>query len=83
MIDPSPLQEDRAAPAAPPTTLQTAGLILAAIAMIGGPLGMVLSFTYMASASPANIVCGAAGFVAGSILAGSGLISLAAIASRR
>src|SRR5438105_1414993 len=49
---------------------------LAALAFIAGAGGMALSFLFLASNHPLDVTAGAAGFVAGSILVASGLISL-------
>jgi hypothetical protein len=57
-------------------------LILSAGAVVLGAAGMVLSFLYLASSSMADITAGTSGFLAGSVLIGSGLISLALLASR-
>jgi len=48
--------------------------------MFAGSVGMVMSFFYLASSSMGDIIAGAAGFVAGSILVGSGVVSLTLVA---
>jgi TRAP-type C4-dicarboxylate transport system permease small subunit len=58
------------------TSLRSACMVLSILAMLAGGAGMVMSFLYLASASMADITAGTSGFVAGSILIGSGLISL-------
>lgn len=60
--------------------LQKVCVLGAAIWIAGGVIGMVLSFIYLASASMADITAGTSGFVAGSVLMGSGLISCSLIA---
>jgi hypothetical protein len=54
--------------------------LLAIFAVLVGVFGMFASFRYLASGDIGDIVAGAAGFVAGSVLVGSGLISLALVA---
>ena len=44
--------------------------------------GMVLSFLFLASASMADIHAGNSGFLAGSFMIGSGVISLSILAGR-
>lgn len=55
-------------------------LVLSACAIGAGCLGMVASFLYLASSSMADITAGTSGFIAGSVLVGSGLISLTLLA---
>ena len=55
-------------------------LLLSVLAILAGGFGMVMSFLYLGSQSMENIIAGAAGFVAGAILVGTGLISLAILA---
>ncbi len=57
-------------------TLGLACVVVSIIALGAGACGMVLSFLYMASARLEDVTAGAAGFVAGSVLVGAGLISL-------
>jgi hypothetical protein len=64
-------------------TLRVLCLVLSALAILAGGMGMALSFLYMASASLADITAASAGFVAGSVLIGSGLVSLTLLATRR
>jgi len=61
--------------------MQVAVVILAVLAMITGALGMMASFTYLALKDQRDILAGASGFVAGSVLIAAGLISLALIAA--
>ena len=63
-------------------SLRAVCLILSSGAIVLGAAGMVLSFLYLASSSMADITAGTSGFVAGSVLIGSGLISLTLLASR-
>jgi hypothetical protein len=49
---------------------------LAALSLMAGVGGMAISYLYLASAHELDVVAGAAGFVAGSILAAAGLISI-------
>jgi hypothetical protein len=58
-------------------------LLLGALSIVAGVAGMVLSFTYLATATLIDATAGGAGFVAGAILAGSGLIACALMASPR
>ena len=50
--------------------------VMSIIAICSGFCGMVLSFLFMTSASEKDIATGSAGFVAGAILIGTGLLSL-------
>ena len=50
---------------------------LAALSVLAGGGGMCLSFLSMACADLPGTVSGAAGFIAGAVLLGSGLIALA------
>lgn len=59
---------------------KTVCLVLSILAIIVGGLGMAVSFLHLALAGMGgmdDVVAGGAGFVAGSILVGSGLISSA------
>jgi len=58
------------------TSLQLAYFALSVISIGAGCMGMVLSFLYLASGSMADITAGTSGFVAGSVLIGSGIVSL-------
>src|SRR4051812_29877466 len=51
---------------------------LAALTFAAGVAGMCVSFLYLASAHQLDVIAGAAGFVAGAILAAGGLMSIAA-----
>ena len=57
-------------------------LILSSGALLLGAAGMVMSFLYLASSSMADNTAGTSGFIAGSVLIGSGLISLTLLVSR-
>jgi hypothetical protein len=50
---------------------------VAALTFAAGGGGMALSFLYLASPHPLDVTAGAAGFVAGAILAAAGLVSVA------
>src|SRR5208283_5444814 len=52
-------------------------LALAAIMFAAGVGGMAISFLFLASAHPLDVTAGAAGFIAGSILAAGGLVAIA------
>jgi hypothetical protein len=65
-----------------PASLRPICLVLAALVLAAGALGMVLSFLYLASSSMADITAGTSGFVAGAVLIGSGLLSLTMLATR-
>jgi hypothetical protein len=54
-------------------------LALAGLTFIAGVGGMAVSFVFLSSASNLDVVAGAAGFVAGSVLAASGLLSIAVL----
>ena len=51
--------------------------VLSGLSIMAGGIGMVMSFGYLASASMADITAGTSGFIAGAVLIGSGLLSLA------
>ncbi len=53
---------------------------LSGLAVLLGAAGMAVSFSYLASASFEDITAGTSGFVAGSVLVGSGLVSLSMLA---
>ncbi len=53
---------------------------LAAITYAAGAAGMAVSFVFLASSSRLDVLSGAAGFVAGSVLAAAGLVSLTSLA---
>jgi hypothetical protein len=50
--------------------------LAAILAMVLGAMGMAVSFHYLSLTDPRDIAAGNAGFIAGSVLIGSGLISL-------
>jgi hypothetical protein len=58
----------------------TACRFLAVLSVLLGGAGMTLSFVFLASASFADVTAGASGFVAGAVLVGSGLLTLALLA---
>src|SRR5262245_52114709 len=61
---------------------QTSGkpvMVLALLALGAGAAGMVLSFWFLASRHPLDVLAGAAGLVAGSVLLGAGLLALAVL----
>ncbi len=53
---------------------------LAALTYAAGAAGMAVSFLYLASESRLDVLAGAAGFVAGAVLAAAGLLSLTTLA---
>jgi hypothetical protein len=55
--------------------------VLALLALAAGVAGMAMSYLYLASADQLDVIAGAAGFVAGSVLIAAGLLS-AAVLSR-
>jgi hypothetical protein len=57
-------------------------LVLALLALLAGVLGMAASFLVMGSALANEVRAGASGFVAGSVLIGSALVSLTLLARR-
>jgi hypothetical protein len=62
--------------------LQLGCVVLSCLAMAAGALGMVASVMYMTSGDILDITAGSSGFVAGAVLIGSGLISLAILLTR-
>jgi hypothetical protein len=56
--------------------------LAALVFMAAGAIGMFAGFHYLSLTDPRDIAAGQAGFVAGAVLTGSGLISLS-ILSRR
>ena len=54
---------------------------LAGLAVLLGAMGMATSFLFLASSSFEAITVGTSGFVAGSVLVGSGLVSLSMLAA--
>ena len=65
-----------------PSFLRPVVLVLSALSVVAGGLGMAASFLHLGSSSMADITAGTSGFVAGAILIGSGLISLSLLAAR-
>ena len=57
-------------------------LVLSVLAIVAGGLGMLLSFLALAQRDMRDITAGASGFVAGAVLIGAGLVSLAILATR-
>lgn len=55
-------------------------IVLARLTFVAGAGGMGISFLFLASAHQLDVMAGAAGFIAGAILAAAGLISLSALA---
>jgi len=51
--------------------------VLPALTFLAGVGGMAMSFWFLASAHPLDVFAGAAGFIAGAILAAGGLVSIA------
>jgi hypothetical protein len=49
---------------------------VAVVTFVAGAAGMVVSFAFLASDHPLDVTAGAAGFVAGAVLAAAGLVSL-------
>jgi hypothetical protein len=62
--------------------MRTVSFVLSGLAIIAGGLGMPMSFLYLASSSMADITAGTSGFIAGAVLIGSGLISLAILSAK-
>jgi hypothetical protein len=59
-------------------------LHLAALVFMGaGAIGMFAGFHYLSLADSRDIAAGSAGFVAGAVLTGSGLISLSILSHRK
>src|SRR5947209_2407831 len=56
--------------------------LLGSFTLLAGVAGMAISIVFLASADLLDVVAGASGFVAGSVLAAAGLISIA-VAERR
>lgn len=57
--------------------------LLAGLFIVFGTLGMIMSFLFLSSSSFDSITAGTSGFVAGAVLVGSGLISLAMLSAPR
>ena len=55
---------------------------LSMLLIAGGVGGMVLSFIFLASGSAEDILAGNSGFLAGSVMIGSGVIALAILVAR-
>jgi hypothetical protein len=51
-------------------------LVVAVLTFMAGVSGMVMSFAFLASANRLDVTAGAAGFIAGAVLAAAGLISI-------
>jgi hypothetical protein len=66
-----------------PAFLRPIGLVLVALAIVAGGLGMVASFLHLASGQMAEITAGTSGFVAGAILIGAGLLAMTMLPTRR
>jgi hypothetical protein len=52
------------------------------VTVLAGGAGMVVSFAYLASRHHLDVLAGVAGFIAGAVLIGSGLVSMAILAAR-
>jgi hypothetical protein len=65
-----------------PAFLRPICLILAALAVMAGGLGMASSFLYLASSSTADVTAGSSVFVGGAVLIAAGLLSLTMLATR-
>src|SRR5262245_50558020 len=50
---------------------------LAPLTFVAGVGGMAVSFLFLASSHPLDVMAGAAGFVAGAVLVAAGLVSIA------
>jgi hypothetical protein len=57
--------------------------VLAALALVAGAASMAISFVFLASGHHLDVVAGAAGFVAGSVLIAGGLLALAVVTRSR
>lgn len=65
----------------PEILLRAVCITLSGLAILAGCGGMVASFLFMTSQNMADVTAGGAGFIAGAVLLGAGLVSLALIAS--
>jgi hypothetical protein len=63
------------------SSLRSLCLFLSALAVLAGGAGMPLSFLFLGSSSHQDIWAGAAGFIAGAVLIGAGLIAMAILAT--
>jgi hypothetical protein len=54
-------------------------LVLAFLTFLAGAVGMAISFLFLASTSHLDVLAGAAGFVAGSVLLAAGLLAVAVL----
>jgi hypothetical protein len=52
-------------------------VVLAALTFLAGSGGMAVSYLYLASAHPLDVLAGAAGFIAGALLTAAGLMAIA------
>src|SRR5262245_61611203 len=59
----------RALPIRPPVRA------LATVVLVAGVVGMAVSFLFLASAHPLDVLAGAAGFIAGAVLVAGGLVA--------
>ena len=74
MADPAPEKEV----VRPWSLLHLAALVF----MVAGAIGMFAGFHYLSLTDSRDIATGSAGFVAGAVLTGSGLISLSLLSRR-
>jgi hypothetical protein len=63
-------------------TFRIVCLVLAILTILAGGGGMAISFLFLAAGTIPDSTAGAAGFIAGSVMIGSGLISLTLLAAR-
>jgi hypothetical protein len=65
-----------------PATFRIVCLVLSILTILTGGGGMAISFLFLAAGTIPDSTAGAAGFIAGSVMIGSGLISLTLLAAR-
>ena len=65
-----------------PKVLRPICLVFAGLAVAAGGLGMLASLLALSLRSPADVMAGVAGFVAGAILIAAGLVSMTMLATR-
>ncbi len=66
-----------------PEFLRPICLVLAALTIIAGGLGMMVSFLIMGSGTSAEVTSGASGFLAGAILITGGVVSMTILTTRQ
>jgi hypothetical protein len=63
-------------------TMRGKSASVSALSIVAGGVGMVVSFFFLASPAYLDVIAGAAGFVAGAILAAAGIVALAVVSNK-